>query len=71
MVGSPLVKKVPMTAARVRSILVKRYARSRLYDTANGCYVSVEQLRRWAIDGIAFAVIDTETGADVTRVLLA
>ena len=60
-----------MTAARVRSILVKRYGRSRLYDTANRCYVSVEQLRRWAVDGVAFAVIDAETGSDVTRVLLA
>ena len=60
-----------MVAARVRSILVRRYARSRLYDTANGCYVSVEQLRRWAVDGVTFSVIDAETGLDVTRVLLA
>ena len=60
-----------MTAARVRPILVKRYARSRLYDTANRRYVSVEQLRLWAVDGVAFAVIDAETGSDVTRVLLA
>ena len=60
-----------MPAIRVRSILVKRYARSRLYDTANGCYMSVEQLRRWAVDGIVFSVIDAETGSDVTRVLLA
>ena len=60
-----------MSAARVRPILVKRYARSRLYDTANGRYMSLEQLRRWAAEGVAFAVIDAETGADVTRVLLA
>ena len=61
-----------MSAARTSSpILVKRYARSRLYDTAGRCYVTVEQLRNWAAEGIAFAVIDTETGADVTRVLLA
>lgn len=60
-----------MPATRVRSILVKRYARSRLYDTANGRYVSVDPLRRWAVDGVAFSVIDAETGSDVTRVLLA
>jgi polyhydroxyalkanoate synthesis regulator protein len=52
-------------------IIVKRYARSRLYDTANCCYVSVEQLRGWATRGVAFAVIDTETGDDVMRALLA
>ena len=61
-----------MPAARnVQPILVKRYARSRLYDAANRRYVSVEQLRRWAAEGVAFPVIDAETGLDVRRVLLA
>jgi len=61
-----------MPAARnVPSTLVKRYARSRLYDTARRRYVSVEQLRGWAAEGVAFAVIDAETGSDVTRVVLA
>ena len=60
-----------MPAARnCGSILVKRYARSRLYDTTNGRYVSVEQLRGWAVDRVAFNVVDSETGADITRVLL-
>lgn len=61
-----------MPAARTtQPILVKRYARSRLYDTANQGYVSIEQLRGWAAKGVTFSVIDTETGADITRVLLA
>lgn len=54
----------------VRTILVKRYARSRLYDTASGRYVSVEQLQGWAAESVAFVVIDSQTGADVTGVLL-
>lgn len=58
-------------APKTQPVLVKRYARSRLYDTVNQCYVSVEQLRGWAARGVVFSVIDTETGADVTRVLLA
>ena len=58
-------------SAMPKPILVKRYARSRLYDTDGGRYVSVEQLRGWAAAGLAFIVLDTETGADVTRVLLA
>jgi len=37
----------------------------------NQCYVSVEQLCGWAAKGVAFSVIDTETEADVTRVLMA
>jgi len=60
-----------MPTRRTKPILVKRYARSRLYDTASRRYVSLEQLRDWAARGVSFIVEDTETGADVTRVLLA
>jgi polyhydroxyalkanoate synthesis regulator protein len=52
-------------------MVVKRYARSRLYDTTNSRYVSIEQLRRWVAEGVAFCVIDAENGADIMRVLLA
>ena len=58
-------------AQKSQTILIKRYERSRLYDAAKQRYVSVEQLRGWAADGVAFVVLDAETGADVTRVLLA
>ena len=53
-----------------KPILVKRYALSRLYDAENRRYVSLEQLRGWAAEGLAFVVLDAETGADITRVLL-
>jgi polyhydroxyalkanoate synthesis regulator protein len=52
-------------------ILVKRYGRSRLYDTAEGRYVSIDELREWQREGIAFCVRDAETGEDITLVLLA
>jgi len=32
---------------------------------------SLEDLREWATNGIAFVVIDSQTGEDVTRILLA
>jgi polyhydroxyalkanoate synthesis regulator protein len=32
---------------------------------------SLEELREWAERKIAFVVIDTETGDDITRILLA
>ncbi len=61
-----------MSAARKsKPVLVKRYARSRLYDTSGQRYVTVEQLRSWMADGVIFFVMDTETGADVTHVILA
>ena len=52
-------------------ILVRRYARSRLYDTVAKRYLSVEDLRQWRKDGVSFQVQDNETGEDITRVLLA
>ena len=44
-------------------ILVKRYARSRLYDTAGRRYVTIEDLRTWRLKRVAFIVEDAETGA--------
>jgi polyhydroxyalkanoate synthesis regulator protein len=52
-------------------ILVKRYARSRLYDTAALRYVTVGDLRDWLARGVPFVVRDRETGDDITAVLLA
>ena len=52
-------------------IVIRRYARSRLYDAAGRRYVSVEVLHAWAADDVAFIVVDAETDEDITRVLLA
>ena len=52
-------------------ILIKRYGRRRLYDTASGQYCTLDDLRSWQAKGICFVVIDTETGDDVTLILLA
>jgi polyhydroxyalkanoate synthesis regulator protein len=51
--------------------IIKRYARSRLYDPNKGRYVSLEELRQRQQEGVSFTVLDVETGDDVTRVLLA
>lgn len=59
------------SASKSEAILVKRYARSRLYDTTNRRYVSLGQLRQWAAEGLLFTVVDAEDGADITRILLA
>ena len=50
--------------------LVKRYARSRLYDTLASRYVTVSELRDWRMRGVKFVVRDAETGDDITLVLL-
>lgn len=38
--------------------------------TTNRRYVSVEQIRAWAAEGVQFSVIDAKDGVDKTRVLL-
>jgi polyhydroxyalkanoate synthesis regulator protein len=52
-------------------ILVRRYSTSRLYDTVTGRYLTVDDLRQWLREGVAFKVQDSETGEDITQVLLA
>jgi polyhydroxyalkanoate synthesis regulator protein len=52
-------------------IHIKRYARSRLYDSTKARYVSLDELRNWKARGIAFEVRDAENGEEVSLVLLA
>jgi polyhydroxyalkanoate synthesis regulator protein len=47
--------------------LIKRYARSRLYDPVTSRYVSLDDLRRWGMEGVKLTVRDVETGQDVTQ----
>lgn len=54
-----------------KPILIKRYAGSRLYDTTDARYMTVEELRNWRKRGIVFEVRDAKTGEDISGVLLA
>jgi polyhydroxyalkanoate synthesis regulator protein len=53
------------------SIIIKRQAKSRLFVSESQRYISIEQLRGWAAEGLAFIVFDSETGADITDVIIA
>ena len=57
-------------SSHVGTTLIKRYERSRLYDTKRGRYVATSELRDWQQRGIPFVVVDTEMGDDIIRVLL-
>lgn len=58
------------TAAASIHIAVKRYERSRLYDTSTGRYVTVDELRNRQRKRVDFVVHDTETDMNLTRVSL-
>lgn len=60
-----------MAAPRIVKFHRHRLAqRAVLYDEQLDLQ-SLEDLRGWAAHGIDFVVVDSETGEDVTRVLLA
>lgn len=50
--------------------LIKKYKNRRLYDTETSQYITVEQLQRYVVDGVAFRVEDSETAKDLTNSIL-
>ena len=60
-----------MADDRARTVCVTCYAGHRYYDGASRRYVSVDELRRWAAQGLAVSVIEARTGIDITRRVLA
>ncbi|MDX1837867.1 polyhydroxyalkanoate biosynthesis repressor PhaR [Legionella taurinensis] len=50
--------------------LIKKYKNRRLYDTEKSQYITVEELQRYIIDGIAFRVEDSVTNNDITNATL-
>jgi polyhydroxyalkanoate synthesis repressor PhaR len=55
---------------RSNSVLIKRYAGRRLYNTTDLTYVSLYDLAQMILSRRRFVVRDAETGADVTREIL-
>lgn len=55
---------------RIMIRLIKKYKNRRLYDTETSQYITLEQLQRYVVDGIAFRIEDSETGKDLTNAVL-
>jgi polyhydroxyalkanoate synthesis repressor PhaR len=58
-----------MTAAR-EPHLIKKYANRKLYDTRTSRYVTLDELAALVRDGHDIRVVDRDTGADLTQVIL-
>lgn len=52
-------------------IVIRKYANRRLYNTATGEFVTLEDLRGFVTAGQAFVVIDVKTDQDITSSILA
>jgi len=51
-------------------ILIKRYGKSRLYNTATATYVSQADLEEMVLSGERFVIVDAKTGKVITGELL-
>jgi polyhydroxyalkanoate synthesis repressor PhaR len=58
------------TSADKATVVIKKYANRRLYNTATSSYVTLDHLCQMVKDGVEFAVYDAKTGEDITRSVL-
>jgi len=58
------------TGADKVTVVIKKYANRRLYNTATSSYVTLDHLCQMVKDGVEFAVYDAKTGEDITRSVL-
>lgn len=52
------------------TVVIKKYANRRLYNTATSTYVTLEDLARMVREGAEFVVFDAKTNEDLTRQIL-
>lgn len=57
--------------AEKESVIIRKYANRRLYNTATAGFVTLDDLRRMVVAGEDFTVIDVQTGNDITASVLA
>jgi polyhydroxyalkanoate synthesis repressor PhaR len=52
-------------------LVIKKYANRRLYNTAEGCFVTLADLHELVKQEISFVVLDVKSGKDLTSSVLA
>jgi len=52
------------------TVVVKKYANRRLYNTQSSSYITLEDLARMTRNGVDFVVLDAKTGNDITHSIL-
>lgn len=50
--------------------IIKKYPNRRLYDTEKSRYIRLSDVRDLVLGDVAFTVVDTRTGDDITRSIL-
>src|SRR6056297_2952815 len=52
------------------TIVIKKYANRRLYNTASSSYITLEDLASMVRENVEFAVFDAKSGDDITHSIL-
>jgi polyhydroxyalkanoate synthesis repressor PhaR len=56
--------------SRGDTVIIKKYANRRLYNTASSAYVTLDDLARMVREGVEFQVFDAKTNEELTRQVL-
>ena len=52
------------------TVIIKKYANRRLYNTRSSSYITLDHLSKMTRDGVDFKVLDAKTGDDITHQIL-
>ena len=52
------------------TIIIKKYANRRLYNTASSSYITLDDLAKMVRENVEFAVFDAKSGEDITHSIL-
>lgn len=55
---------------REDTVIIKKYANRRLYNTRSSSYITLEHLAKMTREGVDYKVIDAKSGADITHQIL-
>ena len=59
-----------MSDAKGETVIIKKYANRRLYNTKSSSYITLDHLAKMTREGVDFKVLDAKTGADITHQIL-
>lgn len=59
-----------MSEASGETVIIKKYANRRLYNTKSSSYITLDHLSKMTREGVDFKVLDAKTGADITHSIL-
>ena len=59
-----------MSDVKGETVIIKKYANRRLYNTKSSSYITLDHLAKMTREGVEFKVLDAKTGSDITHQIL-